>query len=175
MGIHQVTFCNCKKSVTTKNQICFYGRPNYFLKFQSTGSSVLAMTDQCSAINRFQNKPWFLCVCIYSFFKTLWEKAKWRVTSNFSFFHSVFYTFWEISAIFIKLKIVLCKLFQFGKVQNLFSRKGFSREIVFEACWMVFYAILNIISVISLWQLISSCNGFHQFKRQGLWIVFAGV
>ena len=34
-------------------------------------------------------------------------------------FHSVFYPFWELSAIFIKFKIVVCKLFQFGRVWNL--------------------------------------------------------
>ena len=39
------------------------------------------------------------------------------VTSNFSFSHSVFYRFGEPSVIFIKFKIVVCKLFQglFGK------------------------------------------------------------
>ena len=36
--------------------------------------------------------------------------------SNFSFSHSVFYQFGELSAIFIKFKIVVCKFFQFGKV-----------------------------------------------------------
>ena len=48
--------------------------------------------------------------------KTLWEKVKLLVTSNFSFSHSVFYPFGELFAIFIKFKIVVCKLFQFGKV-----------------------------------------------------------
>ena len=55
-----------------------------------------------SAVNRFPNKPWFSCV--YSTFplKTLWEKEKLLVTSNFSFSHSVFYPFGELCAIFIK-------------------------------------------------------------------------
>ena len=50
--------------------------------------------------------------------QTLWEKEKLLVTS------SVFYPFEELSAIFVKMKIVICKLFQFGKVQNLSFGKG---------------------------------------------------
>ena len=36
--------------------------------------------------------------------------------SNFSFSHSVFYPFEELSSVFIKFEIVVCKLFQFGRV-----------------------------------------------------------
>ena len=64
----------------------------------------------------FPNKAWFLRVCSTSLLKTLWEKEKLPVTSNFSFSHSVFYLFGELSAIFKKLEIVVCKLFQFGKL-----------------------------------------------------------
>ena len=53
-----------------------------------------------------------------AFLKTLWEKEKLLVTSNFSFTHSVFYPFRELSAIFIKFKIVVCRLFQFGPVSK---------------------------------------------------------
>ena len=56
-------------------------------------------------INPFPNKPWFLPVCSTSFLKTLWEKEKLLMMSNFSFSHSVFYPFGELSAIFIKLKL----------------------------------------------------------------------
>ena len=38
------------------------------------------------------------------------------IMSNFSFSHSVLYMFGELSAIFIKYKIVVCKLFQFRRV-----------------------------------------------------------
>ena len=65
--------------------------------------------------NPFPNKPWFLPVCSISLLKTLWEKEKLLVTSNFSFSHSVFYSFWELFAIFIKFEIVVCKSFQFGR------------------------------------------------------------
>ena len=39
-----------------------------------------------------------------------------KVTSNFSFSHSVYYSFGKLSAIFIKFEIVVCKLFQFDIV-----------------------------------------------------------
>ena len=46
-----------------------------------------------SGINPFPNKPWFLRVCSIILLKTLWEKEKLLVTSNFSFSHSVFNPF----------------------------------------------------------------------------------
>ena len=46
--------------------------------------------------NPFLNKPWFLHVCTTSLLKTLWEKEKLLVTSNFSSSHSVFYPFREL-------------------------------------------------------------------------------
>ena len=78
----------------------------------------------CQMINPFPNKPWFLHVCRTHLLKTLWEKEKLLVMSNFSFSHSVFYPFGQLSAILIKLKIVVCKLFQFERVQNLSFGKG---------------------------------------------------
>ena len=66
--------------------------------------------------NPFPNKPWFLRVCRSGLLKTLWEKEKLLVTSNFSFSHSVFKPLDERSIIFNKLEIVFCKLFQFGRV-----------------------------------------------------------
>ena len=44
-------------------------------------------------LNPFPNKPWLLRVCSPRPLKTLWEKEKLLVTSNFSFYHSVFYLF----------------------------------------------------------------------------------
>ena len=75
-------------------------------------------------VNPFPNKPWFLRVCSTSFLKTLWEKEKLLVTRKFSLSHSVFYPFGQLSTILIKLKAVVCKLFQFGRVQNLSFGKG---------------------------------------------------
>ena len=54
-----------------------------------------------------------LRVCSTILLKTQREKEKLLVTSNFSFSHSVFYLFGELSAIFIKFKLVV---FQFGRV-----------------------------------------------------------
>ena len=69
------------------------------------------------SFNPFPNtSPDFLPVCRTSLLKTLWEKEKLLVTSNFSFSHCVFYPLGELSAIFIKFEIVVCKLFQFGRV-----------------------------------------------------------
>ena len=66
--------------------------------------------------NLFPNKPWFLRVCSTSLLKILWEKQKLLVTNNFSFSNSVFYSFGELSAIFIKFEVFVCKHFQFGRV-----------------------------------------------------------
>ena len=44
--------------------------------------------------------PWLLPVCSTSILKTLWKKEQLLVMSNFSFYHSVFFLFGELSAIF---------------------------------------------------------------------------
>ena len=62
-----------------------------------------------SSLTLFPNNPWFLCVFTSSL-KTLWEKEKLLVTSNFSLSHIVFYPFEDLSAIFIVFEIVVCKL-----------------------------------------------------------------
>ena len=62
-------------------------------------------------LNPFPNKPWFLHVCGTSLLKTLWEKEELLLMSNFSFSHSVFYPFGELSANYVKGEIVVCKLF----------------------------------------------------------------
>ena len=75
-------------------------------------------------INPFPNKPWVLPVCCIVLLKTLWEKEKLLETSNFSFSHSVFYPFGKLSAIFINFQIVVCKLFEFGRIYNFSFGKG---------------------------------------------------
>ena len=54
--------------------------------------------------NPFPNKPWFLHVCSTSLLKTLWEKEKLLVMSNFSFspFPTVFSTCLESFLPFLK-------------------------------------------------------------------------
>ena len=51
--------------------------------------------------------------------KSLWGKEILFITSSFSFSHSVFNPFGELSTSFIRSKIVVCKLFQLGKLKNL--------------------------------------------------------
>ena len=46
-------------------------------------------------LNPFPNKPWFLRVCSTNLLKTLREKEKPLVTSNFSFFLNVFLPIWR--------------------------------------------------------------------------------
>ena len=67
--------------------------------------------------NPFPNKPWFIHVCSTSLLKALREKEK------FSFPPSVFYHLGELSAILIKFEIVVCKIFQFGRVKNFLFGK----------------------------------------------------
>ena len=57
----------------------------------------------------FPNEPWFLPVCSVSLLKTLVEKKKLLITTNFSFSLSVFYPFEKLSIIFNKFEIVVCE------------------------------------------------------------------
>ena len=94
-----------------------------------------------SSFNPFPNKPWFSHVYSPSFFKTMREKEKLLVTRNFSFSHSVFYPSVELSAIYIKSKIVVCKLFHFGRTEKLkyvlgrvenIMEKGYQQFLLFS-------------------------------------------
>ena len=67
-------------------------------------------------VNPFPHNDTFWRLWETSLLKTLWENEKLLVMSNFSFTNSVFYPFRELSDVFIKFKIVVCKLFQFGPV-----------------------------------------------------------
>ena len=75
-------------------------------------------------LNSFPNKLWFLCVCSISLLKTLWEKEKSLVTSNFFFSRSVFYPFGEDSAICIKFEIVVSDSFSLEESKICFFGKG---------------------------------------------------
>ena len=66
--------------------------------------------------NPFPNKPCFLRVCSTCLLKTMLQKKKLLVTSNFSISHGVSYLIGELSAIFIRFEIVTCKLCRFGTV-----------------------------------------------------------
>ena len=79
--------------------------------------------------NPFPNKPWFLLVFSSSLLKTHLEKEKLLVTSNFSFSHSVFYLFRELSGIFMKFEIVINKVFDCGRVLDLLFGKELERDV----------------------------------------------
>ena len=69
--------------------------------------------------NPFPKKPLFLRVHSINLLKTLWAKERLLITSNFSLCHGVFNPFGELSTIFIEVKIVVCKLFEFVRVKYL--------------------------------------------------------
>ena len=100
-------------------------------KILSSGNGLSHLFTEHDSImfNSFPNKPWFSRVCSKSVLKTLFEKEKLLVTSNFSFSNSVFYPFGKLFAIFIKFEIVVCKLFQYGSASNLSFGKGLNRSI----------------------------------------------
>ena len=87
----------------------------------------MALSIQLWFINPLPNKPRFSHVCSTSLLKTLWEKEKLLIMSNFSFFH-VFYPFTELSAIFIESRIFGSILFQYGRIKNLSIGKGLSNS-----------------------------------------------
>ena len=91
-----------KKGANNDNQHSF--TYHHFFSMLSQTNSTLSQTSR------------FLCVCTTSLLKTLWEKEKLLLMSNFSFSHSVFYPLGKLSVIFIKFEIVSCQIFQFGRV-----------------------------------------------------------
>ena len=92
------------------------GSHNFFSFPTMVSNNFFRIVKIRDSVNPFPNKPYFLRVCSKNLLKTLWEKEELLITSNFSFSHSVFNPFGELSLIFIKLAIVVCKLFQFGRL-----------------------------------------------------------
>ena len=64
----------------------------------------------------FPNKPWFLRVCSASLLKTLWGKGEIARKEQFLLFPPCFYPLGQVAAISINFTIVVCKVFQFGRV-----------------------------------------------------------
>ena len=90
-------------------------------------------------LNPFPNKALFSRVCGNSLMKTLCEKEKLLVWSNFSFPHSVFYPFGEISGIFTKLSTAN----SFGLKESKICRLGNGYHSVrqgreFEKCCLLY-------------------------------------
>ena len=97
------TFCN---KIDTDIQ-CFFHNVNKFsrdkLSFESGCKNAYSFTKQA-----------LVCTCLHS--KSFENTEGKGVTSNFSFSRSVFHPSGELSAIFIKFRIVICKLFDSGRV-----------------------------------------------------------
>ena len=121
-------------------------------------------------LNPFPNKPLFLCFCSTCVMKTLWEKEKLLITSNFSFPHSVFYPFKQLSAIFFKFKIVFCNLLQFGRVYILSFGKGLNKLLLLNT------AICYHKSKIYFWEkhkmlmFSGTCTFFHKKIKPYRWL-----
>ena len=85
---------------------------------RSTLSHPVGAYSSWRCIHPVTNKPIFSRVPNTSLLKTLWEKEKLFITSNFSFSHSIVYAFGELSARFVEFEIVVSRLFQFRKSLN---------------------------------------------------------
>ena len=84
--------------------------PHFYCDLCAQAFYCIGLKTNKSVINPFPNKPWVLRACSRSLLKTLWEKEKFLVPSNFSFAQSIFHHFNALSAIFIKFEVVVCKL-----------------------------------------------------------------
>ena len=80
-----------------------------------------------SEINHFPNKSWFIRVCSTSLLKTLWEKEKLLVTSNFPFSHHVFYPFEDFTSIFFKFELSSAN--SFSLEESKFGKRLFSLNL----------------------------------------------
>ena len=68
-----------------------------------------------SHCNPFPKKPLLLPVCSSSLMRTMWEKEKLLKWAISLFYPCYFLPLWELSSIFIKFEIVVCKFSLFGR------------------------------------------------------------
>ena len=106
-----MTVCDCVIGRNISHQ-----QENEFHNWAKRHLGLASFITSFEIINLFPNKPLFLGICSTNILKTLREKEKFLITSNFSFSHSVFFPFGEHHTILIKFEIDVCKLFQFGRV-----------------------------------------------------------
>ena len=112
----QNRFVNLSYHQTKERNLAFYTPIVYRLQCYWRNHLSLSLFFSLCLFNRSLKKPLFLRACSIRSLKTLQEKEKLLVTSNFSFSHNVFYPLAQLSAIFIKFRIVFWKLFQSGRV-----------------------------------------------------------
>ena len=98
-----IPFVSSETSLTNNGKFK-YRKPLTIQEFEpfsrNSGLFTLSQTSPCFYVSAIQ------------VLKTLWEKEKLLSTSNFSFSQSVLYPFGEVSAIFSKSEIVICKHFE---------------------------------------------------------------
>ena len=75
-------------------------------------------------VNPFPNKPWFLRVCKYRSFENTERKGEIARNEQFLLFPQCFLPIWITFCLFYRIKLVVYKLFQFGRVSNLSFGKG---------------------------------------------------
>ena len=81
-------------------------------------------------VNSFSSKRWFLRIYHASLLKTLWEKEKLLVMSNFSFFHCVFYPFGGFQPFSSNMKLSHGNSFSFEESEFCRVEKGLKPFIV---------------------------------------------
>ena len=97
--------------------LCGNGFKDLQEKHSSLGSlKIVIVWSSLQILTLYQTSPGFYVSAVKSLLKTLWEKEKLLVRSNFSFSHIFFYLLQKLSDIFTKVEIVVCKLFQFERV-----------------------------------------------------------
>ena len=103
-----------------------------------------------TALNPFPNKPWFLRVYSKNLLKTLWEKEKLLVTSNFSFSHSVFYPLRELSVISSNLKLSSANSFNLEESKMLSFGKGLNICMMHSQIFDIFFQHFALMAHIKL-------------------------
>ena len=124
--------------------------------------------------NPFPNKPWFSRICSKNLSKTLWEKEKLLVMSNFSFYHSVFYRFGELSAISLNLKLLSANSFSFFfgkelKMDHVGSKTRSVGHIIEKHCVCSRGHIFNLI-IVKLGQNVFFYEISDKLKNGSCWV-----
>ena len=92
-------------------------------QFSHACSPILISVLRSTVNNPFPNKLWFLHVCNKSLWKTLWEKEKLLVTSNFSFYYIVFSRLENFLPFISNLKMSSANPFSLGESKFCFGER----------------------------------------------------
>ena len=89
----------------------------------------ILLFDRPSEFNPFPKQALAFTCLQYNSFENNVGKGEIARNEQFLLFPQCFYRFGELSAIFTKFKIVVCKLFRIGRVQNLSFGKELNHTI----------------------------------------------